>query len=188
MSYNTCRHALSRRVCHVLLTLCRRSLPYIKASESRALSNYSADMREDLAEKILPYWHDTTLDRTNGGYILSDDFRKTARRHGKTDRNPEPADLDVLACAPQGLQHRRTQLSQGGRARISLSHRQIPRQKKWRLFLDNRFERESPQRPENSLRRGVRHLRLGRILSCQQRQGGVAPFDGALWPPATACL
>ena len=30
-------------------------------------------MRQDLTEKILPYWHDTTPDSTNGGYILSDD-------------------------------------------------------------------------------------------------------------------
>jgi mannobiose 2-epimerase len=33
-------------------------------------------MREDLAEKILPYWHDTTLDWTNGGYTLSDDVQE----------------------------------------------------------------------------------------------------------------
>src|SRR6476620_7798041 len=67
-----------------------------------------------------------------------------ARCHGKTDRNPEPAYLDVLACASEGVQQRTTQLSQGGRARVSLSYRKIPRQKSRRLFLDNRFEWASP--------------------------------------------
>jgi mannobiose 2-epimerase len=42
---------------------------------SRPLTSYSADLRRDLVQKILPYWHDTSLDRTNGGYILSDDIR-----------------------------------------------------------------------------------------------------------------
>src|SRR2546422_447644 len=42
---------------------------------ARELSNYAADMREDLTEKILPYWCDTTLDRTNGGYVLADDVQ-----------------------------------------------------------------------------------------------------------------
>ena len=42
---------------------------------ARELSNYAADMREDLTEKILPYWFDTTLDKTNGGYVLADDVQ-----------------------------------------------------------------------------------------------------------------
>src|SRR5439155_19554371 len=42
---------------------------------ARELSNYAADIREDLTEKILPYLRDTTLDRTNGGYVLSDDVQ-----------------------------------------------------------------------------------------------------------------
>src|SRR3989442_7536793 len=40
---------------------------------ARELANYAADMREDLTEKTLPYWYDTTLDKTNGGYVLADD-------------------------------------------------------------------------------------------------------------------
>jgi mannobiose 2-epimerase len=44
---------------------------------TRSLTSYSVEMRQDLAEKILPYWHDTTLDRTNSGYTLSDDVQKT---------------------------------------------------------------------------------------------------------------
>src|SRR6266498_3092205 len=43
------------------------------SAAARELPNYAADMREDLGDKILPYWHDTTLDRTNGGYVLADD-------------------------------------------------------------------------------------------------------------------
>src|SRR5213592_5034052 len=42
---------------------------------ARDLANYAADMREDLTEKTLPYWYDTTLDKTNGGYVLSDDVQ-----------------------------------------------------------------------------------------------------------------
>src|ERR1041385_2843338 len=34
-------------------------------ARARELANYAADMREDLADRILPYWHDTTIDRTN---------------------------------------------------------------------------------------------------------------------------
>lgn len=43
---------------------------------SRPLTAYSADIREDLGEKIMPYWHDTTLDRARGGYVLSDDVQE----------------------------------------------------------------------------------------------------------------
>jgi mannobiose 2-epimerase len=37
--------------------------------------------REQLKSKILPYWHDTALDWTNGGYVLADDGkgRRVAR-------------------------------------------------------------------------------------------------------------
>jgi mannobiose 2-epimerase len=30
--------------------------------------------RQQLIEKIMPYWHDTAIDKQNGGYALSDDF------------------------------------------------------------------------------------------------------------------
>jgi cellobiose epimerase len=40
---------------------------------THTLASYSLKMRKDLTEKILPYWHDTTLDRTKGGYVLCDD-------------------------------------------------------------------------------------------------------------------
>jgi hypothetical protein len=39
----------------------------------------SVALREDLAEKILLYWHDTTLHRTNGGYARFDDVQEPRR-------------------------------------------------------------------------------------------------------------
>src|SRR5437762_14296354 len=51
---------------------------------ARALSNYAVDIREDLGDKILPYWHATTLDKTNGGYVLADDVegrRRATEKH-----------------------------------------------------------------------------------------------------------
>jgi mannobiose 2-epimerase len=42
---------------------------------ARELANYAADMREDLTERTLPYWHDTTVDKANGGYVLADDVQ-----------------------------------------------------------------------------------------------------------------
>lgn len=49
--------------------------PASSPAATRALSSYAADMKEDMIEKLLPYWHDTTLDKTNGGYILADDVQ-----------------------------------------------------------------------------------------------------------------
>ena len=50
-------------------------LAALSSAWARELANYAADMREDLTEKTLPYWFDTTLDKTNGGYILADDVQ-----------------------------------------------------------------------------------------------------------------
>lgn len=36
-------------------------------------SAWARTTRKELIEKILPYWHDTAVDRTNGGFILADD-------------------------------------------------------------------------------------------------------------------
>ena len=30
-------------------------------------------IRSELVQRVMPYWHDTTLDHTNGGFILADD-------------------------------------------------------------------------------------------------------------------
>jgi mannobiose 2-epimerase len=75
------KRALLRRLYHALLNSGRPHvfavpLGYVKVATIRPLTSYSVEMRQDLAEKILPYWHDTTLDRTNGGYTLSDDVQK----------------------------------------------------------------------------------------------------------------
>ena len=44
--------------------------------DRRPLTSYAVNMRKDLVEKIMPYWHDTAMDWMNGGYILCDDVRK----------------------------------------------------------------------------------------------------------------
>jgi mannobiose 2-epimerase len=47
-----------------------------------AVDNYASELgdlarefKAELVEKVMPYWHDTTLDQTNGGYLLADDLR-----------------------------------------------------------------------------------------------------------------
>jgi len=40
--------------------------------------DYAADFQNQLAQKILPYWYDTAVDRQHGGYLLSDDVAKKA--------------------------------------------------------------------------------------------------------------
>src|SRR6476620_12440765 len=70
------KNAHLQQLCHVLLKAIRRSPQPVKVATTRPLTSYSIEMRQDLVEKILPYWYDTTLDRTRGGYILSDDVQK----------------------------------------------------------------------------------------------------------------
>lgn len=41
----------------------------------RNVRDYAVELRRDLNGKILPYWFDTGIDATNGGYILADDGR-----------------------------------------------------------------------------------------------------------------
>src|SRR3990170_1343001 len=65
-----------RSLCQALAALRIRFIARNMNVANRLLTIYSADMHEDLAKKIMPYWHDTTLDRTNGGYILSDHPQK----------------------------------------------------------------------------------------------------------------
>lgn len=43
------------------------------ADPSRAAT--AADFKRQLAEHIMPYWYDTTIDREHGGYLLADDSR-----------------------------------------------------------------------------------------------------------------
>ena len=67
-----CVHTYRRALIHVCVLLL---LAAPSAGWARELANYAADMREDLTEKTLPYWFDTTLDKTNGGYVLADDVQ-----------------------------------------------------------------------------------------------------------------
>jgi mannose/cellobiose epimerase-like protein (N-acyl-D-glucosamine 2-epimerase family) len=60
--------------CAVLGLLC--TAPVICRAKSPA--DYARDLKTQLAQKILPYWYDTAIDRQNGGYILSDDAAKKA--------------------------------------------------------------------------------------------------------------
>src|SRR5690242_18222270 len=41
-------------------------------------ADYAREFKAQLVEKIMPYWYDTAIDRTNGGYLLSDDAAKKA--------------------------------------------------------------------------------------------------------------
>jgi len=41
-------------------------------------ADYARELKTQLVEKIMPYWYDTAIDRTNGGYLLSDDAAKKA--------------------------------------------------------------------------------------------------------------
>ena len=65
-------HSLFDRFTVALFTLL---LTVSGSAWARELANYAADMREDLTEKSLPYWYDTTLDKTKGGYVLADDVQ-----------------------------------------------------------------------------------------------------------------
>ncbi len=44
-----------------------------QAGFARTVKEYADHFRAQLKTGILPYWHDTTLDTTNGGYALADD-------------------------------------------------------------------------------------------------------------------
>jgi len=45
-------------------------------ADSRTIA--AAKFKTQLQQQVLPYWYDTALDRTNGGYVLSDNADKTA--------------------------------------------------------------------------------------------------------------
>lgn len=50
-------------------------MPSLAMAAPRNVRDYAVELRRGLNEKILPYWFDTGLDLTNGGYILADDGR-----------------------------------------------------------------------------------------------------------------
>ncbi|HRT09019.1 MAG TPA: hypothetical protein P5233_11600, partial [Candidatus Paceibacterota bacterium] len=35
-------------------------------------TRYAREIKEQLAHQIMPYWHDHTVDRLRGGYVLAD--------------------------------------------------------------------------------------------------------------------
>ena len=56
------------------------------ASEQTAaatLSEHARNFQKQLREKILPYWHDTTLDRQHGGFLLADDLKGRGQARDK---------------------------------------------------------------------------------------------------------
>ena len=50
----------------------------ITALPAKDRGDYARDFKTELAQKILPYWLDTAVDREHGGYLLSDDAAKKA--------------------------------------------------------------------------------------------------------------
>jgi len=66
----------NQSVCRVGLTaLVALLLAFPASAATRGLPSYAADMKEDMVEKLLPYWRNTTPDKTNGGYVLADDIQ-----------------------------------------------------------------------------------------------------------------
>jgi len=47
----------------------------VVAVSAASLTEWAREYDRQLREKILPYWYDTTLDRTNGGYLLADELK-----------------------------------------------------------------------------------------------------------------
>jgi mannobiose 2-epimerase len=41
-------------------------------------TEYAAELKDQLVEKIMPYWYDTAIDQKYGGYLLSDDAARKA--------------------------------------------------------------------------------------------------------------
>jgi cellobiose epimerase len=62
--------------CSLLLT--GHPVHAIAGSASTARAHHACDVRAQLSNKVLPYWFDTAIDRTNGGYVLADDAAKQA--------------------------------------------------------------------------------------------------------------
>ena len=47
-------------------------------SVAKDRAQYAAELRQQLVDKVMPYWYDTAIDRQNGGYVLSDDAARQA--------------------------------------------------------------------------------------------------------------
>jgi len=60
----------------VVLVLITTLFPTVisRAQTSDDFAKEARRMRQELSEKVFPYWYDTAQDRTNGGYQLADDL------------------------------------------------------------------------------------------------------------------
>jgi mannobiose 2-epimerase len=47
-----------------------------QTSWAKTRQEYAQELQDQLIHKIMPYWYETAVDRTNGGYVLSDDAAK----------------------------------------------------------------------------------------------------------------
>ncbi len=56
------------------ISLCFAALLASAPAPASPLLYHAKEFRVQLAAKVLPYWFDTAIDRTNGGYVLADDL------------------------------------------------------------------------------------------------------------------
>ena len=42
-------------------------------------ADYARELRAQLIEKVMPYWHETAIDKQYGGYLLADDAMRGRR-------------------------------------------------------------------------------------------------------------
>ena len=57
-----------------LLLLCATA----RILHAKDQAEFAQELRQQLIQKILPYWYDTAIDHDHGGYLLSDDAAKKA--------------------------------------------------------------------------------------------------------------
>ena len=48
----------------------------MSASGATTKTEYARELRAKLVEKVMPYWHDTAIDKQYGGYLLADDSQR----------------------------------------------------------------------------------------------------------------
>lgn len=57
-----------------IISICGATLLANALTTASPLVYHAQEFRVQLAAKVLPYWFDTAIDRTNGGYVLADDL------------------------------------------------------------------------------------------------------------------
>lgn len=73
---NRLQSSQAARMFVLVLFLLLFGLPSLARAKDRA--QYAAELKEQLVQKIMPYWYDTAIDQKNGGYLLSDDVARKA--------------------------------------------------------------------------------------------------------------